>query len=48
MSYFAISLLIANSNSGTRRAIKSRTAASPDAIRKSHGSMPEGSTATKV
>ena len=39
---------MANSNSGTRRAIKSRTAASPEAIRKSQGSIPEGSTATKV
>ncbi|CAB4713842.1 unannotated protein [freshwater metagenome] len=44
----ASSLRIANSNNGTRRAIKSRRAKSPFCWRKSHGSKPSGSTATNV
>ena len=41
-------LRMANSNSGTRCAIRSRTAASPCFTRRSHGSRPSGCTATNV
>ena len=39
---------MANSNSGTRRSTSARTASSPWARRRSHGSRPVGSTATNV
>ena len=39
---------MANSNSGTRRSTSARTAASPSTWRRSHGSLPDGSTATNV
>ncbi|OBI83230.1 hypothetical protein A9X00_05735 [Mycobacterium sp. 1245805.9] len=46
-SISAIVVRIANSNSGVRRATRSRNATSPDFSRRSHGSMPSGATATK-
>ena len=42
------SVRIANSNSGTFAFTSSCTASGPWAMRSSHGSMPLGSTATKV
>src|ERR1019366_2742490 len=47
-SWYPSTPLIANSNSGTRRAIRSRTAWSPCASRTSQGSRPSGCTLTKV
>lgn len=44
-SWPATNLASANSTSGRRRAMRSRTAASPWACRSSHGSIPPDSTA---
>ena len=47
-SCLASALLMANSNSGTRLATRSRTAPSPCLSRRSQGSRPSGCTATNV
>ncbi|SII85756.1 Uncharacterised protein [Mycobacteroides abscessus subsp. abscessus] len=47
-SYWAIAVVMTNSKRGLRPSMSSRIAASPFSRRRSLGSRPEGSTATKV